>query len=41
MFQSNDLELAAINKSTSINLFHYAPQTGQALIANAKEIKED
>jgi hypothetical protein len=41
MFQSNDLELTAIYKSTSINPFHHTPQTNQALIANVKkEIKE-
>jgi hypothetical protein len=32
MFQSNELELAAMYKSTSINPFLYAPQTDQALV---------
>jgi hypothetical protein len=42
MFQRNDLELGAIYKSTSINPFHYAPQTNQDFIANTKkEIKEE
>jgi hypothetical protein len=33
MIQSNDLELAAIYKSASINPFHYAPQLDQVLVA--------
>jgi hypothetical protein len=42
MFQSNDLELAAIHKSTSINPFHYAPQLDQILVAAAKkEVDEE
>jgi hypothetical protein len=42
MFQSNNLELAAIYKSTSINPFHYAPQQDQILVAVAKkEVKEE
>jgi hypothetical protein len=41
-FQSNDLELAEIYKSTSINPFHYAPQLDQILVATAKkEVKEE
>jgi hypothetical protein len=36
-FQSNDLELTAIYKSTSINPFHYAPQLDQILVAVAKK----
>ncbi len=37
MFQSNNLELSAIYKSTSINPFHYAPQLDQILVAMAKK----
>jgi hypothetical protein len=41
-FQSNDLELAAICKSTSTNPFHYAPQLDQVLVAAAKkEVEEE
>ncbi len=41
-FQSNDLELAVIYKSTSINPFHYALQLDQILVAAAKkEVKEE
>jgi hypothetical protein len=36
-FQSNELELAAINKSTSINPFNYAPQTNQASVLAVKK----
>ncbi len=37
-FQSNDLEMGMIYKSTSINLFHYSPQTNCTLVkvANSK-----
>jgi hypothetical protein len=37
LLQSNDLELAAIYKSTSINPFHYTPQLDQILVAAAKK----
>jgi hypothetical protein len=41
-FQSDDLELAAIYKSTSINPVHYAPQLDQILVTAAKkEVKEE
>jgi hypothetical protein len=41
-FQSNNLELAAIYKSTSINPFHYALQLDQILVAMAKkEVNEE
>jgi hypothetical protein len=36
-FQSNELELAAIYKSTSINPFNYAPQTNQASVLATKK----
>ncbi len=36
-FQSDELELAAIYKSTSINPFNYAPQTDQASVLAAKK----
>jgi hypothetical protein len=42
MFQSHNLELAAIYKSTSMNPFHYAPQLDQILAATAKkEVNEE
>jgi hypothetical protein len=41
-FQSNDLDLAAIYKSTFINSFHYAMQPDKILVAAAKrEVKEE
>jgi hypothetical protein len=41
-FQSNNLELAAIHESTSINPFHYAPQLDQILVTKVKkEVKEE
>jgi hypothetical protein len=36
-FQSDELELAAIYKSTSINPFNYAPQTNHASVLAAKK----
>jgi hypothetical protein len=36
-FQSNELELAVIYKSTSINPFNYAPQTNQASVLATKK----
>jgi hypothetical protein len=39
--QSNDLELAAMHKSTSINPFHYGPQNDQAMVIAAKNEQEE
>ncbi len=36
-FKSDEIELAAIYKSTSINPFNYAPQTNQASVLAAKK----
>jgi hypothetical protein len=42
MFQSNDLVLPAIYKSTSINPFHYALQLDKILVtAEKKEVHEE
>jgi hypothetical protein len=40
-FQSVDLETGSIYKSTSINLFHYAPQTNRVLVKAAKSEMEE
>jgi hypothetical protein len=40
-FQSDDLELAAMHKSTSINPFHYGPQNDQALVIAARKEQEE
>ncbi len=40
-FQSNDLELAAMHKSTSINPFHYGPQNNQAMVIAARKEQEE
>ena len=40
-FQSNDLELAAMHKSTSINPFHYGLQNDQAMVIAAKNEQEE
>jgi hypothetical protein len=41
-FQSIDLETGSIYKSTSINSFHYAPQTNRVLVKAAnKEMEEE
>ncbi len=40
-FQSDDLDLAAMHKSTSINPFHYGPQNDQALVATARKEQEE
>jgi hypothetical protein len=39
-FQIDDLELAAMHKSTSINPFHYGPQNNQAMVIAAKKEQE-
>jgi hypothetical protein len=40
-FQSDDLELAAMHKSTSINPFHFGPQNDQALVIAARKEQEE
>ncbi len=40
-FQSDDLELAAMHESTSINPFHYRLQNEQALVIAAKKKQEE
>jgi hypothetical protein len=40
-FQSNDLKLAAIHKSTNINPFHYGLQNDQAMVIAAKKEQEE
>jgi hypothetical protein len=40
-FQSDDLKLTAMNKSMSINPFHYGPQNDQALVIAATKEKEE
>ncbi len=40
-FQSDDLKLAAMHKSTSINPFHYGPQNDQALVIVARKEQEE
>ncbi len=40
-FQSDDLKLAAMHKTTSINPFHYGPQNDQALVIVARKEQEE
>ncbi len=40
-FQSNNLKLAAMHKSTSINPFHYRPQNDQAMVIAARKEQEE
>jgi hypothetical protein len=40
-FQSDDLKLAAMHKSTSINPFYYGPQNDQALVIAARKEQEE